>query len=116
MKRSLIEFSIVCFRKYFEVTVWIVALIVFATMSPVDEHASLCPFKMLGLGFCPGCGLGHSISWLFHGNLVASFNAHPLGWFAVAMLLYRIITLLKNAVSTRVPIEYSESLTSNNQL
>lgn len=115
MKRSLLEISIICFHKYFEVTVWIVALILFATMSPVNEHASLCPFKMLGFGFCPGCGLGHSISWLFHGDIVASFNAHPLGWFAVVMLLYRIVTLLRNAVLVKIPLEYPDTLTGNNQ-
>jgi hypothetical protein len=86
------------FMRYFEVTVWVVALILMASMSPVDSHSGLCPFKAVGLPFCPGCGLGHSISWLFHGNLTASFSAHPLGWFAVLVLFYRIYTLVRKPV------------------
>lgn len=74
------------------------ALLVFAFMSPTDSHASLCPFNALELGFCPGCGLGHSISWLFHGDIIASFRAHPLGWFAVIILMYRIYTLLRKPI------------------
>lgn len=48
----------------------------------------------MGIDWCPGCGLGHSISWLFHGNLNNSFHAHWLGFPAVAVILSRIYTLL----------------------
>ena len=65
-----------------------------ALMPPgTDAHYSFCVFKMLGFNFCPGCGLGHSISYLFHGNLQASLNAHPLGLFAVIIILFRIYNL-----------------------
>jgi len=98
MKGNFRESISYYFHRYFEVSFWIVALVLLATMSPQDEHASLCPFNALGLSFCPGCGLGHSISWLFHGDPMASFNAHPLGWLAVMILLYRIISLIRNPV------------------
>lgn len=58
-----------------------------------STHYSFCLFKFLGIPFCPGCGLGHSISFLLHGNLYASFSAHPLGIFAVPVILFRIYKL-----------------------
>ena len=67
-----------------------------AVMSPTnDAHYSFCIFKFLGLKFCPGCGLGHSISYLFHGEIRKSFSAHPLGIFAVIVLICRISNLIQ---------------------
>lgn len=93
-RKSLVSY----FHRYFELAIWIVGLFLLATMSPENEHASLCPFNAMGLTFCPGCGLGHSISWLFHGKFNLSFQTHPLGWFAVIMLLSRIITLIRSLI------------------
>jgi len=58
-----------------------------------EEHMSLCVFNHLGLKFCPGCGLGRSISYFMHGELLMSLKAHPIGIPAVLILLYRIIKL-----------------------
>lgn len=85
-------------RARFEAAAWITGITLMAVMPPTDEHASLCPFKACGLGFCPGCGLGHSISWLFRGEFVHSFQAHPLGILAIAVLLWRIIVILRKPV------------------
>lgn len=83
------------FRRYFELGAWIIGLILLATMDPESNaHYSFCFFKFIGIKYCPGCGLGHSISYLFHGNLKESFNAHPLGLFAVAVILTRIYNLI----------------------
>jgi Protein of unknown function (DUF2752) len=83
-------------RKYFELFSWLFSLTALAVMQPTtDSHYSLCLFKMLGWQFCPGCGLGHSISWFFHGNVRASLSAHPLGIFAIFVILSRIFTLLR---------------------
>ncbi|MBC7936899.1 MAG: DUF2752 domain-containing protein [Rhizobacter sp.] len=69
-------------------------------MNPAaDNHYSLCFFKWMGFSFCPGCGLGHSISWLFHGNIGKSFSEHPLGIFAVGILIHRIYKIIKNKPS-----------------
>lgn len=85
----------ILFRKYFELTFWISSLALLAVMPPgTDPHYSFCVFKMLDFHFCPGCGLGHSISYLFHGNIKASISAHPLGIFAVIIILFRINSLL----------------------
>ena len=81
---------------YFELAVWLLGLLCLALMNPAaDTHFTLCFFKWTGLSFCPGCGLGHSISLLFHGDIAQSFHAHPLGIFALLVLLYRIFTILK---------------------
>lgn len=87
--------------RYFEVSVWIVALSLLAFMSPTTNDETLCPFNHAGISFCPGCGLGHSISHLFHGNLAASFDTHPFGILAVIILIYRIISLLTMPARSR---------------
>lgn len=85
------------FFLYFELAAWAGGLIGLACANPATQgHLSLCIFKWLGFSFCPGCGLGHSITWLFHGNIQQSLQAHPLGIFAVAILLHRIFTIIKN--------------------
>jgi hypothetical protein len=84
----------VLFKRYFELAFWITSLIMLALMDPsTDAHFSFCFFKFLGLSFCPGCGLGHSISFIFHGNLQASFATHPLGILALFIILFRIYKL-----------------------
>lgn len=84
------------FSRYFELTFWALAITLLAMMPPgVDPHYSFCLFKMFGLPFCPGCGLGHSISYLFHGNIRASLSSHPLGIFAVIIILLRIYKLVQ---------------------
>lgn len=85
-------------RARFEAFVWIGGLMLMALMAPSDTHASLCPFSAMGLGFCPGCGLGHSISYLVRGDFQASFSAHPLGLFAVLILLWRIVQIFRKPV------------------
>jgi len=84
------------FFKYFELVFWVAALASLAVTDPTAQpHFALCPLKWLGLTWCPGCGLGHSISWLFHGNIEASVHAHWLGIPAVLIILHRIYALAK---------------------
>lgn len=84
-----------------EAMTWLVALIILALYTPGSEHHfTLCPLYHLGFHHCPGCGLGQSISFLFHGDLAGSFNAHPLGIFAVIVLSYRIFELTKKHLKT----------------
>lgn len=80
---------------------WMAALLALALHSPLDEgHASLCLAKNLNIGFCPGCGLGTSVSWLFRGHLSQSFMSHPLGIPAVVILIHRIWTIFKSPKAT----------------
>ena len=87
-----------------ELIFWITALVVLAS-AKVDEpnaaaHFSLCPLANLGLDWCPGCGIGRSITALFNGNLGLSFQLHWFGLPALAILLYRISILIRLQFST----------------
>jgi len=88
-----------------ELIIWITGLI---TLAYIDigstEHLSICPIKNLGFDFCPGCGLGASIHYLFHFQFENSFNAHPLGIFALVVLLFRIGTLIKSTIISKPQI------------
>jgi hypothetical protein len=86
-------------RLPFEAWMWIAALLGLAILGPwLDGRASFCiPSALgsaLGFDFCWGCGLGRSITKAFHGDLLGSWNDHPLGMFAILTLLVRIITLI----------------------
>jgi hypothetical protein len=93
--RTFIHKTFQAKQRYLEAVIWISALILLAFTPVQGEHYSLCVFNNLGIGFCPGCGLGHSITYFFNGDLSASFNAHPLGIPAVAILIFRILSILK---------------------
>jgi hypothetical protein len=79
-----------------EAYIWIVALLTLFVLEPSSAHYTICPFHHLGFTFCPGCGLGRSISYAFAGDLYRSFESHPLGLFALIVLVLRIIKLIKN--------------------
>ena len=77
-----------------EAFIWIAALIFLAFQDPGHHHYTLCPISNMGFDFCPGCGLGRSISYLFRGAFEASLHAHPLGIPAVFILLFRSYRVL----------------------
>jgi hypothetical protein len=75
--------------------------------SPEAYHFTICPISNLGFDFCPGCGLGNSISFLFQGNLEASFQSHPFGIFAFVIIVTRIISLIKNNWRRQCQMSYN---------
>jgi hypothetical protein len=80
-----------------ETAIWIGALLYLAILhSPAGTHFIICPINNLGFDFCPGCGLGNSISLIFQGEIYNSFLSHPLGLLALTVLIIRIIHLIKN--------------------
>lgn len=80
-----------------EAFIWICGLFYLILINtPETAHFTICPISNLGFDFCPGCGLGNSISYLFKGNFEASFLSHPLGIFAFLIIVTRIISLIKN--------------------
>ena len=82
--------------KNFELLFWIAALIALAITDPASpSHYTLCPLKLMGITWCPGCGLGHSIAWLLHGDIKNSFHAHWIGIPALVIILYRIVVLAR---------------------
>ncbi|MDR6941973.1 DUF2752 domain-containing protein [Mucilaginibacter pocheonensis] len=85
------------FSKYFELVFWVAAMLSLAFTAPAAQsHFSLCPLKLMGIKWCPGCGLGHAIIYLFHGDIRNSFHAHWLGIPAVLVIFHRIYVLTKD--------------------
>jgi hypothetical protein len=81
----------------FEALVWILGLTYLLLIHiPGETHFTICPLANLGFKFCPGCGLGNSISYLFKGDFISSFHSHPLGIFALIIITFRIFTIIKN--------------------
>jgi len=73
-----------------------IGLILLARLDPSQKgNFSLCLSGLFGIEHCPGCGLGRSISYLLQGNPSASFKMHPLGIFALPVILHRIYMLIK---------------------
>lgn len=83
-----------------EAIIWITALVLLAFSDPASHHHTLCPFNNLGITFCPGCGIGRSITCLFHGMFIESFKLHPLGGAAVLLLLHRSYKVFRNNIDT----------------
>jgi len=94
------------FFKYFELVFWIAALIALAVCDPAKpSHFILCPFQLLGITWCPGCGIGHAIAFLFKGDVAKSFNAHWFGIPALGIILWRIF-ILSYHIAKPVKLEF----------
>ncbi|HEY9262212.1 DUF2752 domain-containing protein [Chitinophaga sp.] len=78
-----------------ELIVWPLGLILLYMMKPDEDAGSLCLFKNIGIPFCPGCGLGHGIHYFLHGQWSAAIRHHWLSPLVVALLLYRIVQLVR---------------------
>jgi hypothetical protein len=80
-----------------EAAIWILGLTFLLLIhSPGETHFTICPLANMGFDFCPGCGLGNSISYIFRNEFIASFHSHPLGIFALLIIVLRIITIIKD--------------------
>jgi hypothetical protein len=79
-----------------EATCWVLGMLALVLMDPAGAHLfSLCPLSWVLEAGCPGCGLGHSIAFLFRGDWRASWEEHPLGMPALLILGWRIVILLR---------------------
>jgi hypothetical protein len=77
-----------------EAVLWMTGFIYLIFINPYQvQHFTLCPFHNLGITFCPGCGLGRSISFFYHGDILHSLKTHPLGIIAFILINVRIIKL-----------------------
>lgn len=82
-----------------EAVLWTIALLYLLFINPYEvQKFTLCPFHNMGIEYCPGCGLGRSISFLYHGDFIHSLKTHPLGIAAFILILLRIIQLTKQAI------------------
>ena len=84
------------YKKHFEWSAFLAGLIALAFMDPATAGSSFCVFDLAGIEFCPGDGLGHSISYTFRGNLKSAFEANFAGPFAVIILSLRILQVWIN--------------------
>jgi len=77
-----------------EALMWAAGLLVLAASNPgSDFHFTLFwPQWVFGIQ-SPGHGLGHSVAYLFRGDLAGSLDSHLLGVPVVIVLTYRIISL-----------------------
>jgi hypothetical protein len=97
VKSSLKKLQKVWLLIGFEAVVWVLGLLFLIFVHiPGETHFTICPLANLGINFCPGCGLGNSISYLFRGEFLFSFQSHPLGIFALIIIVLRIISIIKN--------------------
>ena len=86
----------------FEPVIWLAAIAYLAIHNPYAQtDFSICPLKWMGFHWCPGCGLGRSISFLLHGDLPSSIRTHILGIPALLVLLQRTLSVLYKAVSQK---------------
>jgi len=86
-----------CFRfcrKHSEIIFWMISLLALAVADPAGKHYKICILNLAGISWCPGCGIGHSISYLLHGNPAASLDAHWLGIPALIIIMERIFSIL----------------------
>jgi hypothetical protein len=83
-----------------EAVLWLAGLIYLALINPYGvQHFTLCPFNNIGITFCPGCGLGRSISLFYHADLIHSFRAHPLGIIAFFLIAFRTVRLFTKMIN-----------------
>lgn len=75
-----------------EWSILLIGLILLAFMDPTRHSFSLCLFDVAGI-FCPGEGLGRSISYIFRGMWSEAWTAHPAGFLALPVLSIRILQL-----------------------
>ena len=77
-----------------EALMWFAGLLILAASNPrSDFHFTLFwPQWVFGIQ-SPGYGLGHSVAYLFRGDLASSLDSHLLGVPVVIALTYRIISL-----------------------
>ncbi|PUZ28459.1 hypothetical protein DCC81_02955 [Chitinophaga parva] len=85
-----------------ELIIWPLALILLAVMPPAHPYPSICPLRWLGISWCPGCGLGRSVSYLLHGDFRASWASHKLGGPAFLILLHRTFSLALKTIKPSI--------------
>lgn len=81
-----------------ELIAWLGAIALLALTNPAVHHYTFCPFANLGFSWCPGCGLGRSISSLLHFDLASAIKYHWFGIPALGILLYRIWQLSRKII------------------
>jgi len=79
-----------------ELITWIAILIILFLPMPAETHFTLCPLQNAGFEHCPGCGLGRSANMALRGDIINSLQMHPLGIFAIIVIVFRIFALIND--------------------
>lgn len=94
-----------------ELIFWVLVLLALGVATPEAyghvHHFTLCPLASLGIEWCPGCGLGRSITQVMHGNITESWKHHWFGVPSILIILYRIGELAKLNIKT-FKLKYKE--------
>ncbi|MFN0158148.1 MAG: DUF2752 domain-containing protein [Bacteroidota bacterium] len=96
-----------------EPIIWLLAFLYLAIIDPATSTFSLCPLHTLGFQYCPGCGLGRSISFLLHGNIIASIDAHIVGIPATVILILRVCAVIQVGWQRRLILHQTNHQRSN---
>ncbi len=84
-------------NRHFEWLALSLGLVLMAVMNPYTESGfTLCLFENIGITFCPGEGLGHSIAFLVRGEYTSAIEANFMGPAAALIIVARILYLLHN--------------------
>lgn len=89
----------ILFRNYFEIAAFSLGLLLLALMDPeITSGPGLCLLENTGFAYCPGDGLGHSISYLFRGKFYSAMHSNILGPFAIVIIGGRIGYLIRKNI------------------
>lgn len=83
-------------HQHSEWMVFLFGLILMATMNPYTTGTSFCLLDAMGFAYCPGEGLGHSIAFLFRGEIKMALDANLMGPLVVVGLSARILSIWKD--------------------
>ncbi len=81
-----------------ELFIWIAALVMLYT-ADLNADFTLCIPSNLGLKNCLGCGIGHSITALMHGEISHSWQYHFFGIPALGILIWQIVKLSRKLIT-----------------
>src|SRR5690554_4348265 len=95
MWQAGVRFFMKLLKQHIEWIAFTLGILALAFMDPETSGTSFCLFNFMGIEFCPGDGLGHSISYTFRADLESAFKAHLFGPFALLILIFRIIHIWK---------------------
>ncbi len=98
------------FFLHFEWLVLATGLVLLAFMDPLLQGQTLCPIERLGFSYCPGEGLGRSVSHAFRGDFKASFYSHPAGIAAILIITGRIISIFNRNFNINKEKQNNESI------
>lgn len=82
------------FFKHMELCFWITAIVLLFFLNTERAADSFCFFRWIGINWCPGCGIGHSMHAVLNFQFYKAFQYHPLGIVAVLIIFHRMTQLV----------------------